>query len=551
MNRLMTLFSILLVLFVVQIQAQQTFNRTTIINSIQYEGNGFGGIVAGVDFDNDGNKEFYLCNTNTVDSPPEVLIPRIYKFEWNGTSWDSVWAAVTDIPLQNTWPGLTTGDLDGDGRPELIWTPINNLDLTTNPNPKRILVYEYPGDGSDDMGVSDGFGGFLPNASTTIVSQDNFELRPCRVITSDVDNDGKQEVIFCDRRAGAPPSGGFADYHVGIFSVSDIPDLGGGTETWTEEFTGLQDLNFTGTGNKWDINVLGNYVYVWGSDANASIFTVKFNGTNYESLAPIPGVAAGNSFKGSQVVDLDGNSVKEIIYGAWFAPAKVYLVQPNGDNLTSIEIADFTPLKAARIVGSGQGDLDSDGKLDIVFGTRWVDATTANSLVLRLEYQGGDITNPANYVTSVIDSGSVPGAEMDVIGVANLDGDTDDEIIVTAGYPRGPAPDVIDVFYLDWNFTAIERENNQIPDAFYVQQNYPNPFNPTTNIKFGIKEVSNVDLRIYDILGNEVAVLIDNRVMNAGSYNVTFEARNLASGTYIYTIRSGENVVSKKMQLIK
>ena len=74
---------------------------------------------------------------------------------------------------------------------------------------------------------------------------------------------------------------------------------------------------------------------------------------------------------------------------------------------------------------------------------------------------------------------------------------------------------------LDLQFTpvSVEKENDVVPAQFYLDQNFPNPFNPSTEIKFGITEAANVDLRIYDALGREVAVLISNQFMSAGSYN--------------------------------
>jgi hypothetical protein len=199
MNRLLVFLIAILSFFIINIQAQDAFTRTEIINTLTYEANGFGGIVGNVDFDLDGKKEIYLCNTNSIDTPPEVLIPRLYKFEFNGTIWEKVWSTEAPIPLQNTWPALTWGDLDNDSKPELIWLPVNNLEAALNPNPARILIYEYPGDGSDNMGVSDGFGGFEPNAKQTVVSVDMINIRPCRAVVSDLDSDGKQEIIFTDR----------------------------------------------------------------------------------------------------------------------------------------------------------------------------------------------------------------------------------------------------------------------------------------------------------------------------------------------------------------
>ena len=91
-----------------------------------------------------------------------------------------------------------------------------------------------------------------------------------------------------------------------------------------------------------------------------------------------------------------------------------------------------------------------------------------------------------------------------------------------------------------------------------MSQNYPNPFNPSTTIKFSVAQESNVKLSIYNLLGQEVNVLINNQIQQAGSYNVTFDARNLTSGIYFYRltaspIEKGTNsfVDVKKMILLK
>ncbi len=107
---------------------------------------------------------------------------------------------------------------------------------------------------------------------------------------------------------------------------------------------------------------------------------------------------------------------------------------------------------------------------------------------------------------------------------------------------------------LGWTDIVVGVEDEEVsvvPTQFYVDQNYPNPFNPSTSIRFGLPQASAVDLRIYNILGQEVAVLINGQNLSAGTYNYSFDASKLSSGTYIYRLQSGNNVVSKKMMLIK
>lgn len=89
-----------------------------------------------------------------------------------------------------------------------------------------------------------------------------------------------------------------------------------------------------------------------------------------------------------------------------------------------------------------------------------------------------------------------------------------------------------------------------LPDGFSLKQNYPNPFNPTTNIEYSIPEQSFVQLKVYDILGNEVSTLV-NEELSAGTYKADFTAQNLASGFYIAQLRTGNYLKSIKMTLMK
>jgi hypothetical protein len=89
-----------------------------------------------------------------------------------------------------------------------------------------------------------------------------------------------------------------------------------------------------------------------------------------------------------------------------------------------------------------------------------------------------------------------------------------------------------------------------VADNFNLTQNYPNPFNPTTNISFTVNTTGIVKLTVYNSLGKEVTKLV-NDLVEPGTYDVTFNGQNLASGIYYYTLQVGNSVVTKKMNLIK
>lgn len=104
-------------------------------------------------------------------------------------------------------------------------------------------------------------------------------------------------------------------------------------------------------------------------------------------------------------------------------------------------------------------------------------------------------------------------------------------------------------FVASVNPVSVEDEKTVVKD-FYLQQNYPNPFNPSTKINFGLKKAGNVQITVYNILGNKVATLL-NSYKAAGNHSVNFNASSLSSGVYLYRIVSNEFVQTRKMILEK
>jgi hypothetical protein len=98
--------------------------------------------------------------------------------------------------------------------------------------------------------------------------------------------------------------------------------------------------------------------------------------------------------------------------------------------------------------------------------------------------------------------------------------------------------------------TSVELINNQIPNDFILKQNYPNPFNPSTKIEYSIPSESFVELKVFDVLGNEVASLV-NEQQQAGVYRADFSADNLPSGMYFARITANEFTQVVKMILLK
>lgn len=106
------------------------------------------------------------------------------------------------------------------------------------------------------------------------------------------------------------------------------------------------------------------------------------------------------------------------------------------------------------------------------------------------------------------------------------------------------------LYYLPLSAVGVDDPNNENPEDFFLYSNIPNPFNASTTIKYQVPFQANVSLKIYDILGTEVATLLDEQ-MPAGRYEARFTDINLTSGTYFYTLRTGNYTQTKKMILLK
>ncbi|HAB54493.1 MAG TPA: hypothetical protein DCE80_20325, partial [Ignavibacteriales bacterium] len=99
--------------------------------------------------------------------------------------------------------------------------------------------------------------------------------------------------------------------------------------------------------------------------------------------------------------------------------------------------------------------------------------------------------------------------------------------------------------------TSLDGEISGTSSSFKLNQNYPNPFNPSTTISFQLTEPMVVSLSVYNLLGEEVSVLMNNELKSAGYHSVVFHADQLSSGVYIYTLKVGDNIFMNKMSLLR
>jgi hypothetical protein len=121
-------------------------------------------------------------------------------------------------------------------------------------------------------------------------------------------------------------------------------------------------------------------------------------------------------------------------------------------------------------------------------------------------------------------------------------------IVVVSNAPT--SPDSVSISGTGIPTTGVTEQSGQIPTVYSLSQNYPNPFNPSTTISFGLPQTGHVTVEIFDVLGQRVAVLVDQQ-MQAGLYNVPFNASTLPSGVYLYRMQASGFLAVHKMMLVK
>ncbi|GJQ62363.1 MAG: hypothetical protein SCALA702_14160 [Melioribacteraceae bacterium] len=306
----------------------------------------------------------------------------------------------------------------------------------------------------------------------------------------------------------------------------------------------------------------------FGSVDLADVFQMKFegNGTIYvdniffytgepgltepAEAAPTPTIPA------SSVMSLFSNAYNDVNVDTWstdWDEADVADVQIEGDDTKM-----YTNINYAGIEFTTE-TIDATSMTNFHMNV-WVQAPTATPSDFKVKlvdfgadngYQGGDDSEHE----LAFDLNSFPGAAngewltfdlplSDFTGLASRANLAQLIIVAT------PNTVYVDNVLFHSGVTSLEEVANVVPDEFSLEQNYPNPFNPSTKIRFNLPEANNVKLSVYNTLGQEVATLV-NSYMNAGSYEFNFDASDLTSGIYFYSVTAGNYSSIKKMILIK
>jgi uncharacterized delta-60 repeat protein len=275
----------------------------------------------------------------------------------------------------------------------------------------------------------------------------------------------------------------------------------------------------------------GNYATIKYSNNGDTLWVKQYNGPNdgYDVASGIVFDSIGNVFvTGSSEGIGSGSDYTTIKYNG--AGETIWINRYNGLGNSDDEVISMTidSEKSIYIVGKSRG---LNGDFDIV----------------TIKYTNdGDVEWISRYDASDVSAGLFADDYPSAIKVSSYNA------IYVAGSSEWPnsGKSIYTLIRYNQATTQVADEIDIIPKNFALEQNYPNPFNPSTKINWQSPVGSQQTLKIYDILGNEVATLVDE-YKPAGKYEVEFSAASLPSGVYFYQLRAGEFVQTRKMILLK
>jgi hypothetical protein len=512
-------------------------------------------VVSGFDMNKNGKKEFVVMADPYWTQVDTIQRPYLFWFEASGDNsynllWSTVVPGINHGNYQNA--DFTVGDIDKDGNLEIIVVVPRHR---SGDDAAVLYLYEFDTDSLPHE----------PTITSDLGLRPNFRYSASRVEVGDVDGDGDNEVVVTSRRDDFGGNDLGRTLLVEHFFGGDISPATFGY--FEREFIDSSSVlkggavydmgitDFDGDGHKeiwvstWDLFSVAIYeatgpdTYVLRADINQA--------------RPDNDVGVRHSMRW---YDANGDGHLEY-YCAGITdaenPGNIHMIHSTTDvsTLTTADVVTLTPdLEAYNeysYEGADIGDVNGDGKMDYI-----VAGAGPRREVFWLQYKGGNPADSANYKMATLFKDENPADSnysFMTINIGNdVDGDGKKEVFVPNRFPDPNNPNSAGLIILESKSTStgVKQIAGVVPEQYALGQNYPNPFNPETAINFTIPKAGHVSLKLYNALGAEVASLVD-RNMDAGSFVSTFSGKNLASGTYFYTLRAGNFTQTKKMLLLK
>ena len=536
------------------------------------------GVLSGTDLDQDGNKEVWVTSYANGG--------QVYCFEQAGTDTLAfVWASAVITADYSTPRDVHSGDLDGDGNGEIIFH-VGRYPGDTNPD-AGLHVYEWDGTTDNGYGTEAAFRVDFMDALNDSLAESRVE----GFSVGDIDGDGQDEILLANNGTTNPLAGwgtqdGSTPYSGDRFIIMSVTgEIGGFGAAIVEEYSisprdvdkdGVRE-NAVGGGSPQEIvicdidgdGLLEAACFSWN---NLAMFFIEATGPNAYTIGDTTyrklGIADDWTL-GASAADMNGDG-KDEVYVTGYYDGSLFVITDADGNATSIDTmgtpGDWTGNSEIAILH----EFGANGGVGIGatagFGVTMGGAAGVSDIQLMVLADGGDPTNSGDWTLSThpLDGATTASVLKHNSGL-DFDGDGNLEVVL----PYKGVNDTLETGGLDsganrvfriaeWDPTIMGFRDITIitPDDYKLAQNFPNPFNPSTRIEYFLPVNNTVSVTIYNMLGKEIARLVNNKYTMAGSHYVVWDGTDMngvkvGSGTYIYEMRYGNFSKTHQMTLIK
>ncbi|MEC7850553.1 MAG: FG-GAP-like repeat-containing protein [Candidatus Neomarinimicrobiota bacterium] len=512
-------------------------------------------MVGPYDFDNDGYGDFIVASAYTGVFCNDVIHYEAVADDSIDIKW--VYTFSTLSCQYDNYSSVAVGDIDNDQNPEILAL------MDTRPGVSGqdgLQIFEWD---PTSLSFPD-----TPTATWSMLLDSVWEAS--QILVEEIDNDGNQEIIVSVMDG---PWGSTGSSRIMIIELEngDLSD-----PVWNIEYEDPVTTNWSG----YNISV-GDL----DQDGLKEIYTVAYEyyhiiiyenlGTpdeyDYQTDFYVTNEVSERANQSIVIADLDSNGTNEMfavtsgtnsLTGTLLTPGYFYAVICS-TGVDSLTFANFHYL-AEYPGGLRQlsiGDADQDGKPNLYIAGHY------NEAVFDWEYNGGNLDDVGSYSQTMIfmddtTDNFTPNNDQGKVRVAKLfSGDIDndgngDVIFSSASF----ATDKPQLFMVEHEEEVIvvnidHNDSDIIPNKVSLEQNFPNPFNPATAFQYNLAESGIIELTITDIIGRKVTTLISG-YQRSGNHNVLWTGKDsngnqVPSGIYFYNLKSGSNIITKKMTLSK
>jgi hypothetical protein len=451
----------------------------------------------------------YFDNDTLLDIAGYTFGPNMfYIWEQSPTKPDSFALVYQYTKTESGGFGpLAVGDIDGDGKVDFVLSDFSTL--------SRIYIISNTGNNT-----------YVSRETQNIIVHPNDGSTVQSLLIGDLNKNGQKEII-CTRNVTSPSPNGMLRIweHTGspgTFNFSNIYTYN--TVTTLSGKSGIGDSD----GDGWDEVFL---TYSAFDTYNTFIRKIKYDsasGTFQHQIFTSTAIGIPTSYR---VADVNNDGIRELISTeSSNSRAACYIFRSTGQNLFQTIDSIFENSDASSMLTADVKLLTGDIYPTILCGSY-------SGKIYMYQYNG-------SHYPKIFENDNYPGSAIRRVYWLPWTGyDGYFNVWSSTGSYNS-------TFYLFKKDAVLGVINNETPVRFMLQQNYPNPFNPGTVISYQLAVKSDVRLTVYDIMGKEIAILV-NQNQNRGSYKVDFKAGDLSSGIYFYKLETDGQSEIRKMILLK